>query len=1048
MNWEDADSPTGEYLIATGDAPQFKFTITNTGNVPLDFTPGTGNATLSLTDSDFQTLVDAETLPTSLAVDATADVIITATWAAGQHTNTGTVEIVYTDDDGNTETENDSDNANYFGADPDIDIEKYVSIDGGVNWEDADSPTGEYLIATGDAPRFKFTITNTGNVPLDFEGEGQNATLSLTDSDFQTLVDAETLPTGLAVDATADVIITATWAAGQHTNTGTVEIVYTDDDGNTETENDSDNANYFGADPDIDIEKYVSIDGGVNWEDADSPTGEYLIATGDAPQFKFTITNTGNVPLDFTPGTGNATLSLTDSDFQTLVDAETLPTSLAVDATADVIITATWAAGQHTNTGTVEIVYTDDDGNTETENDSDNANYFGADPDIDIEKYVSIDGGVNWEDADSPTGEYLIATGDAPQFKFTITNTGNVPLDFTPGTGNATLSLTDSDFQTLVDAETLPTSLAVDATADVIITATWAAGQHTNTGTVEIVYTDDDGNTETENDSDNANYFGADPDIDIEKYVSIDGGVNWEDADSPAGEYLIATGDAPRFKFTITNTGNVPLDFEGEGQNATLSLTDSDFQTLVDAETLPTGLAVDATADVIITATWAAGQHTNTGTVEIVYTDDDGNTETENDSDNANYFGTSPDIDIEKYVSIDGGVNWEDADSPTGEYLIATGDAPQFKFTITNTGNVPLDFEGEGQNATLSLTDSDFQTLVDAETLPTGLAVDATADVIITATWAAGQHTNTGTVEIVYTDDDGNTETENDSDNANYFGADPDIDIEKYVSIDGGVNWEDADSPTGEYLIATGDAPQFKFTITNTGNVPLDFTPGTGNATLSLTDSDFQTLVDAETLPTSLAVDATADVIITATWAAGQHTNTGTVEIVYTDDDGNTETENDSDNANYFGADPDIDIEKYVSIDGGVNWEDADSPTGEYLIATGDAPRFKFTITNTGNVPLDFEGEGQNATLSLTDSDFQTLVDAETPPTGLAVDATADVIITATWAAGQHTNTGTVEIVYTDDDGNTETENDSDNANYFGATPTSTSRSMSRSTVG
>ncbi len=48
-----------------------------------------------------------------------------------------------------------------------------------------------------------------------------------------------------------------------------------------------------------------------------------------------------------------------------------------------------------------------------------------------------------------------------------------------------------------------------------------------------------------------------------------------------------------------------------------------------------------------------------------------------------------PSIDVEKYVSIDGGASWVDADTATGPYL-TTGIDPQFKFVIENIGNVDL----------------------------------------------------------------------------------------------------------------------------------------------------------------------------------------------------------------------------------------------------------------------------------------------------------------------------------------------------------------------
>jgi hypothetical protein len=48
----------------------------------------------------------------------------------------------------------------------------------------------------------------------------------------------------------------------------------------------------------------------------------------------------------------------------------------------------------------------------------------------------------------------------------------------------------------------------------------------------------------------------------------------------------------------------------------------------------------------------------------------------------------NPSIDVEKYVSVDNGGNWSDADS-TYPYMIF-GTDPQFKFVVNNTGNVNL----------------------------------------------------------------------------------------------------------------------------------------------------------------------------------------------------------------------------------------------------------------------------------------------------------------------------------------------------------------------
>jgi len=48
---------------------------------------------------------------------------------------------------------------------PAIDLEKYVSVDGGTTWETADSDPGPTVV-TGDPVLIKFVVTNTGNVTL------------------------------------------------------------------------------------------------------------------------------------------------------------------------------------------------------------------------------------------------------------------------------------------------------------------------------------------------------------------------------------------------------------------------------------------------------------------------------------------------------------------------------------------------------------------------------------------------------------------------------------------------------------------------------------------------------------------------------------------------------------------------------------------------------------------------------------------------------------------------------------------------------------------
>jgi hypothetical protein len=83
-------------------------------------------------------------------------------------------------------------------------------------------------------------------------------------------------------------------------------------------------------------------------------------------------------------------------------------------------------------------------------------------------------------------------------------------------------------------------------------------------------------------------------------------------------------------------------------------------------------------------------------------------------------------IDVETYVSVDGGTTWQDADNATGPYL-ASGIAPQFKFVVSNTGKVNL--------SKVDVIDDVFGDIWLDGTLSTG----ASHETVLTGTWAAAR---------------------------------------------------------------------------------------------------------------------------------------------------------------------------------------------------------------------------------------------------------------------------------------------------------------------
>jgi LPXTG-motif cell wall-anchored protein len=389
--------------------------------------------------------------------------------------------------------------------------------------------------------------------------------------------------------------------------------------------------------PSIDVEKYVSVDGGSTWEDADSAPGPILL-TGTDPEYKYVITNTGDIGL--------TDLTLTDDVLGTITLSGT---TLAAGDTMTAYDTGTWGEGLRTNIATVTGYYEEMD-----YSDTDPANYTGADPDIQVVKYVWD--GDSWEDANSAPGPTLLS-GTTPQFKYVITNLNGVTL--------TDVTLTDD----ILGSITLPkTTLSSSESMNATASGTWGEGLQTNIASVSAKY-----GTSTYTDTDPANYTGADPDIMVVK--SIWDGDSWEDANSAPGPSLL-TGTTPLFQYVITNLNGVTL--------TDVTLTDN----ILGAITLPKStLAYGESMTVEATGAWALGLQTNIATVSgsyrgIIYTD----------TDPASYTGTVPGEDNDPNVVLLKNVDKYSAPTDTPFLYTITirniGDTP---FTITKLTDSQLD---------------------------------------------------------------------------------------------------------------------------------------------------------------------------------------------------------------------------------------------------------------------------------------------------------------------------------------------------------------------
>ncbi|MDW7730476.1 MAG: ice-binding family protein [Bacillota bacterium] len=343
----------------------------------------------------------------------------------------------------------------------------------------------------------------------------------------------------------------------------------------------------------------------------------------------------------------------------------------------------------------------------------------------------------------------------------------------------------------------------------------------------------------------------ADPAISVKKYVSIDGGVTWLDAQSAPGP-SVGVDSEIQFKFEVTNTGNTLL--------TGINLTDTEFGDLSGQATAEDELASGASFEVIVDDIAEVGQHSNTATVTGYFDD-----EPYSDTDNAHYWGyvpvtDAPAISVKKYVSIDGGVTWHDADDPAGPSIVA-GSEVQFKFVVTNTGNVEL--------TDITLTDSEFGDLSGAAAVVDPLASGAFFEVIVDDINAeVGQHSNTATVTGYFDD-----EPYSDTDNAHYWGYVPVTDAPATSSLTVGkiISGDTGGITTLPLFEITVTGPEgFSSTRTFVGGETFTWTnlvPGTYSITELKTGLSDEWTVTGEG-DVTVAADQTAVATVTNTYLA------------------------------------------------------------------------------------------------------------------------------------------------------------------------------------
>jgi hypothetical protein len=317
----------------------------------------------------------------------------------------------------------DDDASSYFGADPQIAISK-VTVDG--------STSGDGLnILTSESIKWRYTVTNVGNVPLS----------NVTVSDNKPGV----TPAYVSGDANSNgkLDLTETWVyeasgtaiTGSYSNIGTASGKYTDSAGHSRTDTESDGSSYFGANPQIDIvKKTVGSDG--------SEGDNVFVLYNSAVTWRYYVTNTGNVALSNVTVTDSQGVNI-DCDGGTNTATDHIIASLAAGASVTCTATGTNttpAGTWYTNTGTASGSYTDSAGHTRTPTDSDNSAYYSQMPGL-VTNSSLCDFGTSFRLIFTPDVKYYTST--TPAYKLSDSNPGQFFYNVfqTGGTGTVTLTL-------------------------------------------------------------------------------------------------------------------------------------------------------------------------------------------------------------------------------------------------------------------------------------------------------------------------------------------------------------------------------------------------------------------------------------------------------------------------------------------------------------------------------------------------------------------------------------------------------------------------------
>lgn len=435
--------------------------------------------------------------------------------------------------------------------------------------------------------------------------------------------------------------------------------------------------------------------------------------------------------------------------------------------------------------------------------------------------------------------------------------------------------------------------------------------------------------------------------IDITKLVSVDGGVNYFDANDSANAVSASLGAEIRYKFIIENTGEAPL--------VDVLTLDPQLAVNFNIEILTSGVGLGIGEQVVIDSGILSQLRQNNGCNSI------GNVTNIaqilgtfaltgvqiQDTDPAIVNCVAESLLIKKEVSVDGGTSYQDANTGDDAPVIALGEGAIYRITVTNDGSADI------INALLNDTTLGIVNYV-LGTINAGQIIILTEDNIaqleqVELCQVPGDINNTATA---------NGESQptanplSASDSAFVRCVSEQISLLKEIRVEGG-EYLDANDSNSAPGAAVGDGAEYRITLTNKGTTTItnivlndpalniinyDVTPHLINQefkpgeVLALTSGMITALKQ-----TNLCLNSTDFVNIATVDGVSLGTGIGV---------------SDSDPAVLRCFTEGIRLVKEVSVDGGNTYFDANDDDNAPTLDVGAGALYKITLTNIGSAIL------------------------------------------------------------------------------------------------